>query len=61
VLWVNFGATAVQDQPSIALKACTEPGDGSGGALIFEGSFVPTSTISIIGPTTGAKFTMKEG
>jgi hypothetical protein len=61
VLWVNFGVTAVQDQPSIALKACGTAGDGTGGAIVFEGSFVPTGSISIIGPTTGSKFSCKEG
>ena len=60
-LWVNIGATAVQDQPSITLQACAAAGDGSGGVLTFEGSFVPTALVSIIGPTTGAKFVAKEG
>lgn len=61
VLWVNFGATAVADQPSIPLKACAAAGDGSGGSIVFEGSYVPSDLVSLIGATTGKKFVCKEG
>lgn len=56
-LWVDFGATAVQDQPSVKLAA--DSGSG-GGFLVFEGNFVPTTALSIIGATTGKKFVCKE-
>lgn len=59
VLWVNFGATAVQSQPSIPLKACTAAGDGTGGSLTFQG-VVPTGLVSVIGGTTGQAFVCKE-
>jgi hypothetical protein len=56
-LWVNFGTTAVADQPSIKLA----PDSGSGGGtLSFEGGFVPNTLVSIIGATTGSKFVCKE-
>lgn len=52
-LWINFGVTAVQDQPSIKLAA--------GASFVMEGSFVSNQTVSVISNTTGAKFTSKEG
>lgn len=52
-LWVNFGTTAVADQPSIRLS--------SGGDLVFEGTFVPTQAVNIVGATTGSKYVAKEG
>jgi hypothetical protein len=52
-LWINFTADAVQDQPSVRIS----PGD----AFIMEGSFVSTQQVNVIGPTTGQKFTAKEG
>lgn len=51
-LWVDFGTAAVQTQPSILLR--------SGGALTFEGVFVPTGTVNVIGATTGEPFVAKE-
>jgi hypothetical protein len=60
-MWLNFGTAAVADQPSICLKACAVAGDGSGGAIVFEGSFVPTDSVSLYGATTGKKFVCKEG
>lgn len=51
-LWVNFGATAVADQPSIQIAA--------GAVLTFEDSFVPIEKVSILGGTTNQKFTAKE-
>lgn len=60
-LWVSPDTTAVAGSPSIALKACAVANDGSGGALIFDSLFVPTSAISIIGATTGQAFVAKEG
>lgn len=61
VLWVNFGTTAVKDQPSYHLKACGTAADGTGGVLEFNGPFCPTGVVSIIGASTGKKFVAKEG
>lgn len=52
-LWINFGVSAGQDQPSI--KLCPEA------TFVMESGFVSTDAINIIGPTTGAKFVAKEG
>src|SRR5690242_2422020 len=52
-LWINFGATAVQNQPSILLEV--------GAAFVLEANYIETEAISIIGPTTGQAFTAKEG
>ncbi len=52
-LWINFTTTAVADSPSIKLA--------SGNAFFMESSFVSTEAISIIGATTGQKWTAKEG
>lgn len=61
VLWVNFGVTAVADQPSIPLAAATSDGGADGGGIVFESSFVPSGLVSLIGATTGKKFVCKEG
>lgn len=61
VLWVSTTATAVVGQPSIALKACTAANDGTGGVLVYEGSFIPTGAVSIIGATTSQAFAAREG
>lgn len=60
-LWVSLDTTAVAGSPSIALEGCNVANDGSGGSLVFEGSFIPTGAISIIGATTGQAFVGKEG
>lgn len=60
VLWINFGIDAVQGSPSIPLAAATNEEMGDGGALVFEGSFVPSQAVSIIG-SQGASFVAKEG
>jgi len=52
-LWIDFGTTAVQDQPSVKLSPTA--------VFTMEGSFISTDDISIIGSTTGAKFVAKEG
>jgi hypothetical protein len=52
-LWIDFGVNAVQASPSIEIAV--------GVTYELEGSFVPTSSVSIIGPTTGQAFTAKEG
>lgn len=52
-LWINFGVTAVADQPSIKLAA--------GASFVMEGSFVSNESISVVGATTGQKWTAKEG
>lgn len=52
-LWLNFGSTAVQAQPSVKL-----PPDA---ALVMEAGFVSTELVSIIGATTGQAFVAKEG
>jgi hypothetical protein len=51
-MWVDFGATAVADSPSIKVAA--------GLALPFMGSFMPTQYMSVICATTGKKYTCKE-
>lgn len=51
--WINFGTTAVADQPSMKIVA--------GGAYENPPHFCPVGTISIIGATTGKKFVCKEG
>lgn len=53
VCWINFGVTAVADQPSIKLN----PGD----SFVMEGGFVSTQLVSLLGATTGKSFTAKEG
>lgn len=52
VLWVDFDNDAVVGQPSIAIPPLE-------GALVFESSFVPVGTVSIIADTTGHLFTAK--
>jgi hypothetical protein len=52
-LWVDFSKTATAGQPSIRIPA--------GADLVFEDSFVPTNSISIIGGTSSQPFTAKEG
>lgn len=52
-LFVDFdGTAAVADQPSVKIAA--------GAAFVWETRFVPTGAVSIIGATTGQKFTIKE-
>lgn len=52
-MWVNFGVTAVADQPSIQIVA--------GASLVFDHAFVPIGDISLMCATTGKKFVIKEG
>lgn len=53
-MWVNFGVTAVADQPSIQIVA--------GAILRYDApAFVPQGAVSVIGATTGKKFVLKEG
>jgi len=52
-MWVDFGATAVADQPSIKIVA--------GGSYENPPHWCPTGLISVIGATTGKTFTIKEG
>ena len=51
-LFVGFGVAAAAGQPSVKLVAS--------GAVVFEFGFVPTSTVTIIGATTGSAFTAKQ-
>lgn len=51
-LWINFGANATTAQPSVKVEA--------GANFFWESSFVPSSSISVIGATTGQTFTAKE-
>lgn len=53
VMWINFGAVAVADRPSIQIPA-------SGGAYILDDP-VSGQSVSVISATTGSKFTCKEG
>lgn len=50
-LWVNFGANAVADIPSMKIP--------SGASLIFEGA-IPTARVDIIGALAGQKFCAKQ-
>lgn len=52
-MWVNFGVTAVANQPSILIVA--------GGSYENPPHWCPTGLISVIGATTGKAFTIKEG
>lgn len=52
IMWYNFGATAVANQPSFSLPA--------GARVEWSGQFIPTGAISVIGGTTGRAFTCKE-
>lgn len=52
-MWIDFGSTAVADQPSIKLVA--------GEKFIMDGNFVSTQAVSIIAATTGHKWAAKEG
>lgn len=52
-LWINETIPAVADQPSIKIAA--------GATLIFDGPFIPTGALNIIGATLGQKFVVKEG
>lgn len=54
-LWVNFGVTAVQLQPSIKLVAGASVEFSSAGTGV-----VPTALVSIIGATTGQAFVAKQ-
>lgn len=51
-LWIDFGATAVQSQPSIRI-----PSEGS---FVLEGLGCSTEAVSVIGAATGQAFTAKE-
>lgn len=51
-LWVNFGAAANEDQPSVKLPIDEK--------LMFDGRFVPTESVDIVGATTGSSFTAKQ-
>lgn len=50
-LWFNFTTTAVQDRPSIKLTP---------GSSYEMAGIVSTEAISVIGPTTGQDFVIKE-
>ena len=52
-LWLNFTTTAVQAGPSILLLPYA--------IMTFEGNFVSTELVSIIGASTGQTFTAKQG
>lgn len=52
-MWVDFGTSAVKDQPSVLLRA-------NGGSIVFDGAFVPTSTVNIICGTISKPYTAKE-
>lgn len=52
ILWVNFGAVAAVSTPgSIPVL--------QNGALVYETGFIPTGAISVVGATTGNKYTLK--
>jgi hypothetical protein len=51
-LWVSFDTTAVVDSPSVKVPA--------GASLRASNSQCPSGAMSIIGATTGQKFTLKE-
>jgi hypothetical protein len=49
-LWIDFGAVAVQDQPSLKLLP---------GASYEPVGYIDNDYVSVIGPNTGAKFVCK--
>jgi len=51
-MWINFGVTAVANQPSIKIVA--------GGYYENPAHFCPSGLVSVIGATTGKTFTCKE-
>lgn len=52
-MWLNFGTTAVSDQPSIRIDA--------GVSIILDADgVVPTGLVSLMCATTGKKFVCKE-
>lgn len=55
-LWVNFGAAATQDTPSLKLLP-----NGVGILEFPQGGAIETGAIHIIGATTGSKFVAKSG
>ena len=55
-LWVNFGAAATQDTPSLKLLP-----NGVGILEFPQGGAIETGTIHIIGATTGSKYVAKQG
>ncbi len=59
ILYVNVGATATSAN-SYPLAAAASAG-APGGSLVFEGSFIPSGSVSILGATTGSTFVAKEG
>lgn len=52
-MWINFGIPAVQNQPSILIKA------GGGVFIMTIADFISTQTINIIATTLGHPFTCK--
>ena len=57
-LWVGLGAAAVQGAGSIALAGAAS---APGGSVTFEGPWVPSDAIYVVGATTGQAYTAKEG
>lgn len=53
-MWVNFGGAATAGAGSVLLPA-------NGGSLVFDGNYIPTGQVQIIGATTGQGYTAKEG
>lgn len=51
-MWIDFGATAVADQPSIKIVP---------GASFVTDRFVPLTLLSVFCATTGKAYTCKEG
>lgn len=51
-LWINFGVSAVQAQPSIKIAA--------GATFVMDNGFVSSESVSIIGATLSQAFTAKE-
>lgn len=58
-LYVEFG-TPADAGVAVPLAPAATAGQG-GGVLVFEGSFVPAQSVSILGGTTGSTFVAKEG
>jgi len=52
-MWINFGAVANADQPSILVKP--------NGSMRIDGSFLPSGAVHVFCATTGKSFTCKEG
>lgn len=60
-LWIGYGVAATAGQPSVPLAPAAAANSYGGGSLEFDGTFIPTDEIFILGATVGDAFTAWEG